>query len=140
MTSSRPAITLLLAEDDDEASEITGRMIARKFPEFTIHLAQNGRTGVELFKEHTADIVITDINMPVMDGIQMAGEIKAIKADTKLIMITGYSDKNRLERIREIGIDYYIRKPVMFEKLFAAIEKCIAQVVLKRSKGVQAPQ
>jgi len=132
MTSSTPAITLLIAEDDKGALEITGRMIARKFPEVTIYFAENGRTGLELFKAHAADLVITDINMPVMDGIQMAREIKAIQADTKLIMITGYSDKKRLESFSEIGVNYYIPKPIMFEKLFAAIEKCIAEILLKR--------
>jgi YesN/AraC family two-component response regulator len=131
MTSSIAAITLLLAEDDKEASEITGRMIARKFPELAINFAENGRTGVELFKEHAADIVISDINMPVMDGIQMASEIKAIKADTKLIMITGHSNKDRLEKFRQIGVNYYMSKPIMFEKLYAAIEKCIAEIMAK---------
>jgi YesN/AraC family two-component response regulator len=135
MTCSISAITLLLAEDNKEVSEITGRMIARTFPEITIYFAGNGRIGVELFKEHEADIVITDIDMPVMDGIQMTGEIKAIKADTKFIVLTGYSDKNRLEKFSEIGVNNYIPKPIMFEKLFAAIEKCIAEIMLQRHKS-----
>jgi len=123
------AITLLIAEDDKDAREITGLMIARQFPEITIYYAENGRIGLELFIEHTPDIVISDINMPVMDGIQMASEIRAIKADTKLIMITGNSDKNPLESTSKIGVHKYIRKPIMFEKLLAAIEKCIVEIM-----------
>lgn len=131
----------MLAEDSKEVSDITGRMIAMTFPEITICFAGNGRIGVDLFKEHPADIVITDINMPVMDGFQMVGEIKAIKADTKFIVLTGYSDKKRLEKFCEIGVNDYIPKPIMFEKLFAAIEKCIAEIMLQRHKAenVQVP-
>jgi YesN/AraC family two-component response regulator len=132
MTCSIPAIKLMLVEDNNEAREVAGLMIAREFPEITIYFAQNGRTGVELFKEHPADIVMTDIDMPVMDGIGMAGEIKAIKADTKFIVLTGYSDKNCLEQFSEIDVNDFITKPIVFGKLFAAIEKCIAEITVKR--------
>ena len=133
MTCSIPAIKLLLAEDNKQASEVAGLMIARKFPHITIYFAGNGRIGVELFKEHAPDIVITDINMPVIDGIQMAGEIKAIQPDTKFIVLTGFSDKNHVERFGEIGVNDYIPKPIMFEKLYAVIEKGIAEIMLKRA-------
>ncbi|MCM2359766.1 MAG: response regulator [Geobacteraceae bacterium] len=129
---SIPAISLLLAEDDKMASDVTGLIIASKFPDVTIYFAENGRIGVELFKEHMPDIVITDINMPEMDGIEMAGEIKAIKADTRFIVLTGYSDEDYYGKFSQIGFDHYILKPVVFKELFAALEKCIAEIMLNR--------
>jgi YesN/AraC family two-component response regulator len=87
---------------------------------------------VELFKEHTPDIVITDISMPVMDGIQMAGEIKSLKNDTKFIVLTGYSEKDYSSEISEFGIKECILKPVVFKRLFAAIENCIDEINLDR--------
>ena len=116
--------SLLFVEDEDVVCLAIGRMLARQFPDAAVYTAGNGLIGLELFKEHTPDIVITDINMPVMDGIEMAGKIKAIKTDTKFIVITGYSDRNYLERFNEIGFDEYMVKPVDVVKLFAAIEKC----------------
>lgn len=56
-----------------------------------LYTAANGRLGLELFKTHTSDIVITDINMPVMCGMQMSENIRAIKPETKIIAITGKS-------------------------------------------------
>jgi len=122
--------SLLVVEDDTMVCLAIGRMIARQFPDATVYTAENGQIGLEIFKEHSPEIVITDINMPVMDGIEMAGKIKSIKVDTKFIVLTGYSDKNYLERFSEIGFDDYIVKPVELRKLFAAIEKCRAEITL----------
>jgi YesN/AraC family two-component response regulator len=116
--------SILFVEDDTIVCHSVGRVLARQFPEATVYTAENGLAGLELFKEHTPGIVVTDINMPVMDGIEMAGAIRTIRPDTKIIVITGYSDKNYLERFIEIGFVDYIVKPVDFGKLFAAIEKC----------------
>jgi YesN/AraC family two-component response regulator len=99
-------------------------MITREFPGITVYTAENGLIGLELFKDHTPEIVITDINMPVMDGIEMAGKIKAIKSDTRFIVLTGYSEKKYSEKFSEIGFYEYIIKPVDINLLFAVIEKC----------------
>ncbi len=132
MNNSRSSLSILIVEDDPSAIEIILLMIPLNFPEVTIYGALNGTQGVELFKEHLPDIVITDINMPGMDGIRMAEEIKAMKADTKFIVLTGYSDKVHLDKFIDIGITDYMLKPIDFKKLFAAIEKCIAGIELER--------
>ena len=132
--SSRPALSLLIVEDDKLASEVTFIMVSQTFPNVTVYSAENGKMGVELFKKHNPDIVITDINMPGMDGIQMASEIKRINTDTKFIVLTGYSDKNYTKKFSEIGINDYIVKPIVFEKLFSSIERCIDEIRLERDK------
>lgn len=118
----------MLVEDDKDTIEITSRILALRFPEFTFYFATNGSEGLALFKEHPADIIITDIDMPVMNGIQMASKTKDINADTKIIVLTGHSHKIRLEQFSEIGVNEYVKKPVMFDKLFGAIERCIVQL------------
>jgi len=127
---SLASFSLLFVEDDEVVCLAIVRILARQFPDTTVYTAENGRIGLELFEEHTPAIVITDINMPVMNGIQMAGKIKSIKADTKFIVLTGYSDKNYLDIFSEIGINDYIVKPVDLGKLFAAIEKCRTEITL----------
>ncbi len=127
-TQSSASFSILFVEDDAVVCLAIGRILARQFPGSTVYTAENGLVGLELFKEHSPGIVITDINMPVMDGIEMAGTIKLIKADTKFIVITGYGDRNYLEKFSEIGFEDYIVKPVDIEKLFAVIEKCRAGI------------
>ncbi|MGD0585120.1 MAG: response regulator [Oryzomonas sp.] len=128
------AISLLIMEDDQVARMAICRLIAIRFPDIAVFTADNGRIGVELFKEHTPEMVITDINMPVMDGIQAAGEIKSIRDDTRFIVVTGHSDENYLERFSEIGYVDYIIKPIDFGKLSAAIERCRAEILQGHSR------
>lgn len=121
-------LTILIVEDDKSAIEVLRHIISLKFPDITIYVSGNGETGVELCKEHLPEIVITDINLPKMDGIRMAEEIKSMKADTKFIVLTGYNDKIRTDKFSEIGISDYILKPIDFKRLFAAIERCIEEM------------
>lgn len=124
-------LSLLFVEDDKLVRDTMSNMIAMKFPNVTVYKAVNGRIGVETFKEHMPAIVITDINMPDMDGFQMATEIKRIKTDTRFILLTGYSDNKYLDKFREIGISSYLIKPIDLRKLFAMIEKYINEINLQ---------
>jgi len=128
--------SILLVEDEVAALELLADIVPRKFPGVALYTATNGRKALELFKAHLPDIVITDINMPEMNGVQMAGEIRAIKPDTKFIVITGDAGKISLESSIGEGfeIDHYIEKPIDFGLLFAGIEECIGQI--KREKPV----
>ena len=132
LSGSRAAPSILIVEDDRVICEMLGKVTQRKFRDVTIYLAENGRIGVDLFKEHTPEIIITDINMPVMDGIEMAAEIKSIKSDARFIVMTAYSDKVYFEKFSEIGFCEYLLKPITLSTLFAAIEKCIAEIPTER--------
>ena len=126
--SQRSALSILVVEDDELIRKLLQSLISMKFPDVPLFVAENGRRGLELFKEHTPQLVITDINMPVMDGIRMAGEIRAIKADTRFIVVTAYDDADTIGKFEEIGFDDYIVKPIDFGKLCAAIAKCAAAI------------
>jgi len=117
-------VSILLVEDEEAILKLLATILARKFPDIILYTADNGRTGLEVFSAHLPEIVISDIKMPEMGGVQMADKIRAIKPDTKFIILTGdpidyYADE------KAFGFDHYIMKPVAFGELFAAIEKCL---------------
>lgn len=122
--------SILLVEDDEAARGILASVLAMKFPRITFHVADNGKSGLECFQKHFPAIVITDVNMPVMDGIRMARGIKNMDEGVKLIVLTAFDDKAILETtaVAGIGIDHYILKPVDYAKLFTAIEQSMAGV------------
>jgi YesN/AraC family two-component response regulator len=125
-----PTISIMLVEDEKDTLELLTNVVTLRFPDVAFHAASNGRAALELFKIHTPDIVITDINMPEMGGVQMVDKIRAVKPDAKFIVLTADSGKATLENAVGKGfeIDHYILKPVHFGLLFAAIEQCISEI------------
>lgn len=112
-------LSLLYVEDSRSTREIFLLMFRRVFKE--IHVAENGAEGLELFKKVGADIVITDIEMPIMDGLSMAKEIKIIDEMTPVILVTAHiGDKFFLKSI-DIGIDAYVPKPIDKDVIYKTI-------------------
>lgn len=135
ISSPKSSVSMLVVEDDKGSKDLLVTVISKKFPGLTIHVAINGKTGLERFKEHTPDIVVTDINMPEMNGVQMIDKIKAIKPNAKIIVLTADTGKTALEDTERKGleIDHYLMKPVDFGELFSAIEQCRSEIALRRS-------
>jgi YesN/AraC family two-component response regulator len=116
--------SLLIVEDDKAACDIIARMVGLEFPDCTIYTAENGLKGLEIFQERTPDVVITDVNMPVMDGIEFATQIRSTNANATYIVLTAHNDQTILEKFKQMGFCAYLLKPIDFNELFAAIERC----------------
>jgi diguanylate cyclase (GGDEF)-like protein/PAS domain S-box-containing protein len=130
-------ISVLYVEDELEAREMLSRMLAMNYPGMKLYLADNGAAGLELFKQIKPQIVMTDINMPVMNGIAMAREIKAIDPDAVIVAVTAHSDTSYLLSAIEIGIHHYVLKPVNYAELFGVIDRIVEKTMLKRLVGEQ---
>ena len=128
MESSQLKMSILVVDDCKDACETLRLIIKAKFPDITIYMAGNGVIGLDLFRKYMPDIVITDINMPEMDGIQMATKIKSVRNDARFIVITANTDEELLGKFNEIGYVDFIIKPIVFIRLFAAIGKCFAEL------------
>jgi len=131
--SNKPPISILLADDEFATVAILANVLAKKYPNFPIYTAENGKTAFELFKSNQPNIVITDVNMPEMNGVQMAAIIRSIDPSTKFIFLTGNSGKDHLRDHDGEGfeVEHYIVKPVRFGLLFAAIEQSISEIERK---------
>ena len=125
-------ISLLYVEDEADASKMVSKMLAMNYPKLTLYSAENGALGLEIYREQWPDIVMTDINMPVMDGIRMSREIRSINPEAHIIAVTAHSDTSYLLNAIEIGIHNYVLKPVNYDELFAVVDKILEQIVLKR--------
>ena len=126
------AISLLYVEDDQATRETISSVISKKFASMLIHTAENGAVGLELFKEYRPDIVLTDISMPVMDGIQMARNIRKLNVGANIIAASALSGTQNLMDVINTGINRYVLKPINFKLLFTAIEECIAGITRQR--------
>jgi YesN/AraC family two-component response regulator len=130
-------VVLLYVEDEADARGMVSKMLVLNYPKLKLHTAENGAAGLELYREHRPDVVMTDINMPVMDGIRMSREIKLINPEALIIAVTAHSDTSYLLNAIEIGIHHYVLKPINYDELFSVLDKILEQIVLKRLVGDQ---
>ena len=122
------AITLLYVEDDPDSRREFIEIIRFRYPDMRLLVAENGQAGLTSFKLNQPEIVITDINMPVMDGISMAAEIRAVSPKTDIIVLSAYSETNYLLQAIEIGISNFILKPINIEQVINILDKRIDSI------------
>lgn len=125
-------ITFLYVEDDGDGREMLSRIFMVRYPDLRLLVAENGQQGLELFKEHQPDIVMSDMNMPIMNGILMSKEIKKLSPEVIIIAITAHNEPTYLLESIEIGIRHYVLKPVNTTELFMVVDKSIEEIMLKR--------
>ncbi len=124
-------ITILYAEDEKDLREVT-HQILKGFTKKQF-VAQNGQEGLELFKEHEneIDLIITDVNMPILNGLDMVKEIKKINLNIPIIVATAFSNKEYLLEAIDIGIDKYVLKPIDIAKLLQVMSQSLIYHELK---------
>ncbi len=114
-------ISLLYVEDEaiirDQLIEILQGEVA------SLHVADNGKKGVELYKQFRPDIVITDIRMPEMDGLEMSREIFEIDDSVPIIVSSAFNESTYLLESIKLGIHNYLLKPINLKELFSILEK-----------------
>lgn len=140
MSQECKELIILVVEDEIKTRESLINVLSERFSK--VIGAQNGDEGLKKFKKFKPDLVITDIAMPIMDGLDMAREIKEISDDVPIVVLSAYSEKERLLRSIDIGIDKYLIKPVDIEELFKVLdyligEKIEANMLVKISEEYQ---
>lgn len=114
-------ITILYVEDEDMIREEVSYFFNKYVKNF--HTACNGEEGFELYKKVNPDIIITDIQMPKMNGLEMIKKIN--KKNIPIIITTAYSDIEYFLKAIELNINKFIIKPIDLMELVASIQECI---------------
>lgn len=130
-------ITLLYVEDEEDVRELTATFLS-KFVHQVVS-AKNGQEGLDLFKKHhenkdidDIDIVITDINMPKMNGLKMLSEINKIDHSISFIVITAHDDSSFLKEAMNLRVRSYVNKPLDMHELIDSILVVYEPVYLKK--------
>lgn len=112
-------LTLLFVEDEGETRDSMKKAIEQNFKEVIV--AQNGDEGLKKFIKYNPNIVVTDITMPIVDGLEMSKEIKKISKDTPIIVLSAYSEKEKLLKAIDAEIDKYLIKPIDMDEFLKVI-------------------
>lgn len=113
-------LTVLLVEDDNDSKKIMHDMLSDNFEK--VFTAQNGDEGLKKFKKYNPNMVITDVFMPISDGLDMTRYIKEISKDTPVIVLSAHSEKETLLKAIDVGVDKYLIKPIMADDILKTIE------------------
>lgn len=131
LKSMQSSINVLHVEDEKMIADQVKFILRSKFPHLT--QAPNGAEGLKAFKRGSFDIVITDINMPEMDGITMARHIREIAPEVQIIIHSALEKRSYLVDALNLGIDQFIEKqPSNTHEILLALERSAREVLLRK--------
>ncbi len=123
--------TEILVVDDDELVRVTLNILVSALG-YNCLVASSGKEALEVLESHDIDIVLSDIVMPAMDGIELLGKIRQLHPNTDVIMATGFSEKASYADVIKAGAMDFIKKPIDQAELEAKLERAFRERELIR--------
>src|SRR5262249_26688833 len=126
----RKTPTILVVEDDTENRTAIVKVL--QSADYKVLETDNGQQALDIINEEDVDIVVTDLRLPILDGVELLKRAKAVEQDLEIIMITGHGTVEiAVEAIKEGAYDF-ITKPVKKAQLLRAVEKAAEKQYLSR--------
>ncbi len=125
-------ICVLYVEDEKDVKDFTSKLLSSLLKK--VFTAENGEEGLSLFKEHQneIDLIISDINMPKMNGLDMCERIKKLNNDIPIVITSAHNDNSFLKKAIEIGVNNYAMKPIDLYQLIESIIKAMEPILLRK--------
>ncbi|MBP5158020.1 MAG: response regulator [Treponema sp.] len=128
--------SVLIVEDDPMVAMINEQYV-RKNKQFTVLGAcRNGQEALDFLEDNTADLIILDVYMPIMDGVETLKQLRQRKCSSEVIMVTAANDAATLEDTMHLGVLDYLIKPFAYERFQVALEKFQAKRTALSSASV----
>ncbi|ABB44265.1 response regulator receiver domain protein (CheY-like) [Sulfurimonas denitrificans DSM 1251] len=127
-------ISVLYVEDDISISAQLEKLLRKIFN--NVEVEKNGLSGVQSYTKNRQDIVITDISMPVMDGIEMCKRIKLINSEQNILVTSAHNDAEYLVKLIDIGVDKFITKPIDMGSFLSNISKIAISIYREKRETV----
>jgi two-component sensor histidine kinase len=124
-------ISVLFVEDNESIRNLYIKWLEKRV--MKVYHASNGQEGMELFVEHQPDLLISDISMPIVNGLDMIRKIKQANPGLYVIIMSAYSFKEYFLEAINLGVNGYLIKPVEPEKLFAMVDELAGYVLMQKA-------
>jgi len=136
MSESVKKIKLLMVDDEKEFLETSARALGRR--DFDIHLAYDGTTALQMMQQDQFDIVVLDVRMPGLDGVEVFRRIQEMWPYVPVILLTGHGSINQAFQTSKEGVADYLTKPCDIDELTSHIKDILARTGM-RSRPPKAP-
>ncbi|BFT74665.1 response regulator [Paenibacillus sp. P36] len=128
-------INLLIVDDEKNIRRGLQSVIERQFPNlFNYRFAENGQEALELLSQEPADIMFTDIRMPIMDGIELLEQLQDHPVKPEVVLLSGYNDFVYAQKGIRCAVKDYLVKPVMREELFSVLERLMRDIRMREER------
>jgi len=120
-------LSILYVEDDIKSQELISSILDSLFE--TVDIANDGELGLKAYNQYYLkndkyyDLILSDIEMPRLDGIKLSETILQINPDQHIIIISAYNEKEKLQKLLQLGIDNFLHKPIEFNNFFETFKK-----------------
>jgi len=125
--------SILIVDDEKDFCTVLSDSLSKE--QYRILTALNGKTALRLVKKESPDLVLLDIKMPGMDGIEVLNKIKKMKRETVVIMLTAFGTLETARKAMKLGAYDYVTKPVDLLLLKSLIKEALGKVMKKVKKG-----
>ncbi len=125
MKKAVQAKCILVVDDDKDVREVLRDFF--KIEGFEVYEAYDGEKALQMIQERPFDVVLTDIRMPARDGLSLLREIKQIRPEATVLMITAYPSPANTVKALEFGCDGYVSKPFGLERLKYMVHRCLSK-------------
>ena len=119
-------LTLLYAEDDPQSRKNYAFLLEEYFSK--VYIAEDGREALDIFQKKKPDVLLLDISMPLIDGLEVAKTVRKDNKEIPIIMLTAHSEQDILLRAVNLKLDDYLLKPINEKNLKKAILKAIREI------------
>ena len=130
--STTNELTLLYIEDDKALREQFMRVLTPRFKE--VYEAEDGEEALRKYEHYHPDMILSDINLPKIDGLEVIRKIRESDQETSIVVLSAYSDQEKLFKAIKLGLSDYLTKPVPYKKLLALLESLALKLEKKRKE------
>ena len=126
-------LLVLYVEDEENTRELTSQILKLFFGK--VITAINGLEALNIYKKEEVDLVMTDLTMPVMDGLEMIKEIKNIKQEQHVIVLTAHNSNENLMETIDLQLDGFLLKPIKMDKMLELLYKVSRTINLEKMEN-----
>lgn len=129
MKSNMLEVTMLYVEDDKETREQLTEIFKLKVK--TLYVAEDGQQALELYKHHVIHFIVSDFQMPKMNGNELCRAVKEINPSVNFVLLTAYNDTKLLVDAIDAGVDKFLYKPIRAKELFGVLDEINEKITNK---------
>jgi DNA-binding response OmpR family regulator len=114
---------ILIVDDDPAIGELFGKILVRRG--YVPLIVDSAKEAIDIFRQQSVDLVLSDLDLPGMNGFQLCGRLKSIRPEVPVVLMTSFGDRTQGLRAYEEGACYFLSKPLNMDTLLGCVQNLL---------------